>query len=131
VYDVIATSSAAIAVVAPRSVEDVRSATPLIRFSDGMRHDSSVLKRFLFQNLYRHPQVMQTTGQAKQVISDLFGAYMDAPHELPAAFTARARSGLDLDSNKLARVVADYIAGMTDRFASREHERLTGQRLLA
>ena len=131
VYDVIETSSAAIAAAAPRIVDDVRRAMPLIRFSDGMRHDSSVLKRFLFQNLYRHPQVMQTTGQAKQVIADLFKAYTDAPHELPAAFTARNGDDLATDSSKLARVVADYIAGMTDRFASREHERLTGQRLLA
>jgi dGTPase len=131
VYDVIETSSAAIATAAPQSVDDVRSAAPLILFSDNMRHDSSVLKRFLFQNLYRHPQVMQTTGQAKQVIADLFAAYMKAPHELPAAFTARSFSGPSVDSIRLARVVADYIAGMTDRFASREHERLTGQRLLA
>ena len=130
VYDVIETSSAAIATAAPHSVDDVRRAAPLIRFSDSMRHDSSVLKRFLFQNLYRHPQVMQTTGQAKQVIADLFKAYMDTPHELPPAFTARTLS-LTVDTIQHARVVADYIAGMTDRFASREHERLTGQRLLA
>ncbi len=131
VYDVIETSSAAIAAAAPQSVDDVRRATPLIRFSASMRHDSSLLKRFLFQNLYRHPQVMQTTGQAKQVIAVLFKAYMNAPYELPAAFTARSGTDLAIDSSKLARVVADYIAGMTDRFASREHERLTGQRLLA
>ena len=131
VYDVIETSSAAIAAAAPQSVDDVRRAAPLIRFSDSMRHDSSVLKRFLFQNLYRHPQVMQITGQAKQVIADLFKVYMDAPHELPPAFTARTFSSLTVNTTLLARVVADYIAGMTDRFASREHERLTGQRLLA
>ena len=131
VYDVIETSSAAIAAAAPQSVDDVRRAAPLIRFSDSMRHDSSVLKRFLFQNLYRHPQVMQTTCQAKQVIADLFKVYMDAPHELPPAFTARTFSSLTVNTTLLARVVADYIAGMTDRFASREHERLTGQRLLA
>ena len=131
VYDVIETSSAAIAAAAPQSVDDVRRAAPLIRFSDSMLHDSSVLKRFLFQNLYRHPQVMQTTGQAKQVIGDLFKVYMDAPHELPPAFTARTFSSLTVNTTLLARVVADYIAGMTDRFASREHERLTGQRLLA
>jgi len=131
VYDVIETSGAAITTAAPDSVDDVRRAAPLIRFSDGMRHDSSVMKRFLFQNLYRHPQVMQTTGQAKQVIADLFAAYMASPSELPAAFTARVLQDAAVDTTKLARVVADYIAGMTDRFASREHERLTGQRLLA
>lgn len=131
VYDVIETSSNAIAAAAPQNVDDVRRAAPLIRFSEAMRHDSSVLKRFLFQNLYRHPQVMQTTGQAKQVIADLFTAYLASPQELPVAFTARVLSDPKLDTSKLARVVADYIAGMTDRFASREHERLTGQRLLA
>ena len=130
VYDVIETSSNAIAAVAPQNVDDVRRAAPLIRFSAAMRHDSSVLKRFLFQNLYRHPQVMQTTGQAKQVIADLFTAYLASPQELPVAFTVRALSDSKLETSKLARVVADYIAGMTDRFASREHERLTGQRLL-
>lgn len=130
VYDVIETSSAAIAADAPQSVDDVRRAAPLIRFSDTMRHDASVLKRFLFRNLYRHPQVMQTTGQAKQVIADLFQAYMASPQELPATFTARALNVAGVDTSKLPRVVADYVAGMTDRFASREHERLTGKRLL-
>ena len=130
VYDVIETSSAAIAAAAPQSVDDVRRAAPLIRFSDTMRHDSSVLKRFLFQKLYRHPQVMQTTGQAQQVIADLFQAYMHSPQELPLAFTARVLSDASMNTSQLPRVVADYIAGMTDRFASREHERLTGQRLL-
>lgn len=128
VYDVIESSSAAITAVVPSSVDAVRQAAPLIRFSDTMRQDSAVLKRFLFQYLYRHPQVVQTTSLAKQVITDLFRAYMDAPHELSAAFLTRARNPRRPEQ---ARVVADYIAGMTDRFASREHERLTGQRLLA
>jgi dGTPase len=96
-----------------------------------MRRQSAALKRFLLANLYRHPQVMHTTGQAKQVVRELFHAYLArangrcppnsptvpcAPTPIPAA---------------LARAVADYIAGMTDRFAAREHERLTGRRLLA
>ena len=130
VYDVINTSSLAIQEVAPQCVDDVRRANPLIRFSDAMRHESSVLKRFLFQNLYRHPQVMQTTGCAKQVITDLFNAYMASPDELPEAFNANVLTSTSVDAASMARVVADYIAGMTDRFASREHERLTGQRLL-
>ena len=135
VYDVIGASSAAIAAAAPTSVEDVRHAPTLIRFSDAMRQESSVLKRFLFQNLYRHPQVMETNGQAKQVIADLFTAYMAAPAELPAAFVSRGLSdeptaNPTANPTRLARVVADYIAGMTDRFASREHGRLTGQRLM-
>lgn len=131
VYDVIETSSTAIAQAAPSSVDDVRKAEPLIRFSPAMRHDSSVLKRFLFQNLYRHPQVMQTTGQAKCVIAELFAAYMKDPAQLPPTFAGRHAPLAQEATDGRARVVADYIAGMTDRFAAREHERLTGQRLLA
>jgi dGTPase len=75
---------------------------------------------------------MQTTGLAKQVVRELFTAYLAAPHELPASFgvsqddVARA---LGAAAGRV-RNVADYIAGMTDRFAAREHERLSGRRLL-
>jgi dGTPase len=65
---------------------------------------------------------METTGHARQVVRDLFAAYMNDPQQMPADFAAREDT---------ARAVADYIAGMTDRFAGREHERLTGRRLLA
>jgi dGTPase len=78
-------------------------------------------KTFLLHNLYRHPQVMQVTGQAKEIVRELFEAYMHEPHEMPSDFAERADR---------PRAVADYIAGMTDRFAGREHERLTGRRLL-
>ena len=92
-----------------------------------------MLKKFLFQNLYRHPQVVHTTGQARQVVRELFAAYTSAPQEMQAGFSARsdATRGVQDAADSAARVVADYIAGMTDRFASREHERLTGERLLA
>ena len=133
VYDVITTSTAALQVCAPQSVDDVRRSSPLIRFGESMRQESTELKRFLFQNLYRHPQVTDMTGRAKQVIADLFSAYMAQPTELPAAHASRARGGIDKmgeASNPLARVVADYIAGMTDRHAAREHTRLTGLQLL-
>jgi dGTPase len=86
-----------------------------------MREQSRELKRFLFANLYRHPQVMQTTDQARQVVRDLFSAYVHSPHEMQADFARRE------DTH---RAVADYIAGMTDRFAAREHARLTGQQVL-
>jgi dGTPase len=75
----------------------------------------------LFAQLYRHPQVMQTTGQAQIVVRELFEAYSRQPGEMPAEHAARPDT---------ARAVADYIAGMTDRFAGREHERLTGRKLL-
>jgi dGTPase len=86
-----------------------------------MKARSSELKRFLFAQLYRHPQVMHTTGQAQQVVRELFLAYVGQPAEMPADFAVSA---------DLHRSVADYIAGMTDRFAMREHERLTGRKLL-
>ena len=127
VYDVIAASSTALQAAAPASADAARLLSPLIGFSEAMREKSQVLKSFLLRNLYRHPQVMHTTGQAQQVIADLFAAYMDAPQTLPARptpLTAQAELSV-------ARQVADYIAGMTDRFASREHARLTGQQLLA
>ena len=78
---------------------------------------SSQLKQFLFDNLYRHPQVVTTTQWAKGVVRDLFARYLSDPREMPQGYAERSDR---------ERAVADYIAGMTDRFASREHQRLTG-----
>jgi dGTPase len=122
VYDVIDTTRAAIAAAAPQDADAVRRAGPLVAFSAGMRAESGELKRFLFANLYRHPQVMDTTSQARQVVRELFAVYCQRPDELRPSFAERPDR---------ERAVADYIAGMTDRFALREHERLTGQRLLS
>jgi dGTPase len=122
VYDVIDATAGAIARVGPGSVREVRKSEPLVRFSDAMRERSSALKSFLMRNLYRHPQVTQTTVQAKRVVRELFAAYCAEPTQMQAGFAARTDT---------PRAVADYIAGMTDRFAGREHERLTGSRLLA
>jgi dGTPase len=121
VYDVIDATAAAIAQAAPASPDDVRASAPLVRFGDAMRERSSALKSFLLHNLYRHPQVTQTTAQAKRVVRELFDAYCADPAQMQAGFAARTDT---------SRAVADYIAGMTDRFAAREHERLTGSRLL-
>lgn len=122
VYDVIDATAGAIARVGPGSVEEVRGSEPLVRFSDVMRERSGALKGFLMRNLYRHPQVTQTTVQAKRVVRELFAAYCADPTQMQAGFAARTDT---------PRAVADYIAGMTDRFAAREHERMTGSRLLA
>ncbi len=128
VYDVIDSTRLALAEFGPESVDDVRTRCPaLVRFSDVMREQSQILKRFLFQNLYRHPQVMHTTRQAQTVIRELFDAYTLSPHEMKAAFAEQASAN---EGALRARAVADFIAGMTDRFAMREHERLTGRRLL-
>ena len=92
-----------------------------------MRAESLALKQFLFRELYRHAQVMSTMVRAQQVVKELFAIYFEKPSEMPAAQAAQALAG---DVLKRARVVADFIAGMTDRYAGREHERLTGERLL-
>ena len=121
VYDVIDATREAIATHGVASVDDVRRAPVLVRFSDPMRQDSAQLKHFLLRNLYRHPQVVDTTNAARQVVRELFMAYAADPSQMQAAFAARADR---------ERAVADYVAGMTDRFAAREHERLTGRRIL-
>lgn len=122
VYDIIDASEAALAEHAPADVEAVRQAPPLIRFSPAMRQASTELKRFLFANLYRHAQVRETRQRAETVLRDLFAAYLQDRQHLPPDFAEQADH---------PRACADYIAGMTDRFALKEHERLTGQRLFA
>lgn len=132
VYDLIAVSREALNHYAPSDVDAVRELPPLIAFSAEMRQRSVELKRFLFANLYRHPQVMATTQQAKQVVRELFAIYVATPSEIPLGFTPDACeiSGPLDPASRHARVVADYIAGMTDRFAAKEHTRLTGVQLL-
>ncbi len=125
VYDVIDATRAALEDAQPVDADAARRCPPLVRFSEAMRDQSTALKRFLFANLYRHAQVIDTTQQAQQVVRELFAVYLESPAEMQTGFATRAQHGGDA----AARAVADYIAGMTDRFAAREHERLTGQRL--
>jgi dGTPase len=122
VYDIIDATRAAIEAAAPADAEDARTKGPLVRFSPDMRHASTELKRFLFANLYRHPVVQAQRDRAEQVLRELFQLYLTDPARLPADFAG------DEDH---ARACADYIAGMTDRFALKEHERLTGRKLIA
>ena len=118
VYDVLNATQKALAQYAPVSVAAVRASPALVQFSAPMQQRSTQLKSFLLHHLYRHPQVMQTTDWAKQVVCELFAAYLAKPQEMPEGHAKR---------DNLPRAVADYIAGMTDRFASREHARLVGQ----
>ncbi|WHZ12649.1 MAG: Deoxyguanosinetriphosphate triphosphohydrolase [Burkholderiaceae bacterium] len=122
VYDVIDATRAALSRARPANADEVRALPPLVAFSDVMRRDSAPLKQFLFRNLYRHPRVTETTDLAQQVVRELFAAYRAEPAQMKADFAARPDS---------ARAVADYIAGMTDRFATHEHHRLTGRSLFA
>ncbi|MDD2919244.1 deoxyguanosinetriphosphate triphosphohydrolase [Rhodoferax sp.] len=133
VYDVISATRGALQTAAPADADAVRQLPPLIRFSAPMRDKSQTLKSFLLQKLYRHPRVLQTIGQAQQVVRDLFDRYLTQPDHMPESHHRRlasAQASEPLPEYALPRIVADYIAGMTDRFALREHERLTGLRLL-
>ncbi len=128
VVDVIDSSRSMLQRLAPANVDAARLERSMIRFGDAMAHQSAALKQFLLSNLYRHPQVMETTDLAKRVVVDLFEVYLQSPREMQSSFATRAaRLG---HTPRTARMVADYIAGMTDRFAAREHARLTGLRLL-
>ena len=118
VYDVLNATQKALAQYAPVSVAAVRASPALVQFSAPMQQRSTQLKSFLLHHLYRHPQVMQTTDWARQVVGELFAAYLAKPDEMPQGHAKR---------DNLPRAVADYIAGMTDRFARREHTRMVGQ----
>ncbi|MGJ7554190.1 deoxyguanosinetriphosphate triphosphohydrolase [Variovorax sp. RB3P1] len=122
VYDVIDATRAALEALEPADADAVRRAAPVVAFSEAMQAQSEDLKRFLFRNLYRHPQVTQNTDQAQAVVRELFDAYLARSAEMPDGYAER---------DDRHRAVADYIAGMTDRFAMREHERLTGRRGIA
>ncbi len=128
VYDLIDATQAALAQHKPDSAQAVRLCPELLRFSPEMRAGTQVLKAFLLAQLYRHPQVVDTMDRAKQVVRDLFAAYLNDPQTMQTTGPPRLGAAAAPD---LARRAADYIAGMTDRFAAREHERLTGLRLLA
>jgi dGTPase len=121
VYDVIDSTTKNIQQASPKSISDVRTANPLVAFSEPMHAQSAELNRFLLANLYRHPQVMDTTERAKNIVVELFNAYCNDP----AQFQFDEKTA----TVSLHRAVSDYIAGMTDRFAAREHERLTGQKV--
>jgi dGTPase len=118
IEDVIAQSLRLIAESAPRSVEDIRRAgTPVVAFSPAMAAADRAIKAFLFPHLYRHPRIMRIMGDAQAVVADLFSRYMKSPHDLPW------HDGRP-DEPPQARPIADFIAGMTDRYALSEHARL-------
>jgi len=117
IVDLTATTAARIAEAAPRDAEAVRAAGPLAGFSDAVRREADALKRFLFDNLYRHYKVVRMTAKARRIVRDLFTAFLADPRLLPPDYRRR-------DESQQARAIADYIAGMTDRYAMLEHRRL-------
>jgi dGTPase len=117
VYDLTGAAARLLQEQDPRSAGDVRERLPLIRAGADMAAGSAALKAFLRAQLYRHARVVETTEAAKRVVCELFEAYTAQPEQMPPRHAARQPT---------LQAVADYIAGMTDRFALREHARLHG-----
>jgi len=126
VDDLLAESRRRLAVHRPRSPEEVRAAGgPLIGFSDGVGDANRTLKRFLFTRMYRHYKVNRMATKAKRVVAELFALFLAEPNTLPTNWQINANEHPDDDDETArARRVCDYIAGMTDRFALEEHDRL-------
>lgn len=126
IIDLIDTSSERIRASGVQSVDDVRNAGALIAFSDSMRGEALLLKRFLRKNLYQHYQVSRMTSKARRIVTELFNIFMQEPVLLPPSYQIAQGGGMGADEHKAlqARSVSDYIAGMTDRYAIREHRRL-------
>jgi len=125
VTDLIETTQDNIEAADPRSIDDVRKAgEPLVAFSDKIYEQHVSLKLFLKRHLYSHEKKLEMTRKAQAIIRELFELYTSDVHKMPAEFADRAESE---DKTGRARVAADYVAGMTDRYAIAEHERLLGK----
>ncbi len=125
VQDVLITSKRLLQEANPGCVEDVRLlGRPVIRFSDGLWADLKQIRAFLFKRMYRAPSVVKMRNEVTRVVEDLFPLFLSRPDLLPGEWRADVERAAD--DTALARIVADYIAGMTDRFALQEHARLVG-----
>jgi dGTPase len=131
VSDLITASREALEAAGVDSLDAVRRfPEPLIRFSPDIARQNRELKRFLRQNLYHHHRVHRMTVKAQRIVNDLFHAFMEDAKLLPEHFQAHAQRLADTEQNGLARGIADYIAGMTDRYAIHQHQRVFDLRTL-
>jgi dGTPase len=125
VTDLITTTQRNVEAAGVDSIDDVRAAgKPLVAMSDAIHEEHLSLKRFLSRHLYRHEKKLAMTARAQRIVRELFDLYFEDVDEMPAEFADRAGKG---DEQARARVVADYIAGMTDRYAIAEHEKRFGK----
>ena len=126
VEDVILEAKARLSDVKPQSASDVRNCgATLVTFSSEMAEKELKIKKFLFERMYHEPGVMKVRDGVNIIIRNLFHAYMDNLDELPERWELEESPGdKPATEQKKARLVADFIAGMTDRFAVREHQRL-------
>ena len=122
VADVIATARANVATHGVDSADAVRHlGTPLITFSPGMEHVNRAIKAFLMSHMYRHFRVNRMSSKARRVMGDLFAFFLAEPNCLPTVWQAQTDGA---GTQQTAETVADFIAGMTDRFALDEHARI-------
>jgi dGTPase len=122
VEDLLAETRDRLAAARPASADEVRRAgKPLVAFSSAMGHETQDLRRFLFERMYRHERVTRSTDRAKEIVRALFERLFAEVDLLPPEWASQAK---DAPTARRARLVADYIAGMTDRFAITEHARL-------
>lgn len=125
VEDVIAVARHRLEAAQPADADAVRALdTRIIRFSDRLFRELKSIRGFLFERMYRAPRVLAMRAEVTAVVQDLFGLFLDDPAKLPEEWHADVAAAADRDA--LARIVADYVAGMTDRFALQEHARLLG-----
>jgi dGTPase len=123
VEDVIAVTQHNLSVVNPQSAADVRGADITIAtFSEGMAETDKQIKKLLFGHIYRHPEIMRVRAGATQIVCDLFKRYMQEPKEMQGHYWVDHIAGLS--EGQLARHVGDYLAGMTDSYALKAHQRL-------
>jgi dGTPase len=122
IEDVIAETGRRLAALGPDSADAVRhAAAPVAAFSSAMTEADGAIKGFLYPRMYRHARIMRIVGEAEQVVCDLFGRYADNPADMPAEWPQRVDRA---DEAGRVRRIADFIAGMTDRYALVEHGRL-------
>jgi dGTPase len=126
VEDVLAQSETRLAALDPRTPADIRGAgRPMVRFSDALFADLKVIRDFLFTRMYRAPAVVEMRAEVTKVVAELFPFFMENPGELPKQWRKDVEE-IRGDETALARIVSDYIAGMTDRFALQTHARVFG-----
>jgi dGTPase len=122
IEDVTAETGARLRALAPRSADDVRHAAhPVGAFSSAMAEADRAIKGFLYPRMYRHDRIMRIMGDAEGLVCALFARYLDRPDDMPAEWAQIVDSG---DPAARSRHIADFIAGMTDRYALMEHARL-------
>ena len=122
IEDVIAETGARLRALAPRAADDVRhAARPVGAFSPAMAEADRAIKGFLYPRMYRHSRIMRIMGDAERLLRALFARYLEQPDDMPAEWADIVDRG---DAAARSRHIADFIAGMTDRYALMEHARL-------